>query len=195
MKNAIKIAFVVAVATVGIAACTAAPEASRNTAAVTAEPLPAPPSPTVVTEFTTVTVTNPPRPDAFVKVDTRLGYGPLKLGMTLEEARAAGLTDMTWESRGDGFCVADDRMAISKKYGVVRITLPTDAKTSKGIGVGSTFIEVKNAYPDAFEYRNGMTTSIDDNAAYTFRNSLQVTDAVVGVRLESKVADCVSMLL
>ncbi|KJK47538.1 hypothetical protein UK23_20045, partial [Lentzea aerocolonigenes] len=96
----------------------------------------------------------------------------LKLGMTLEEARAAGLTTLTWENAAEAECVADDRIAVSKKYGIERITLPSQAKTSKGIGVGSTFGDVRKAYPAASEYRAGWSVSIDANAHYAFLGEL-----------------------
>lgn len=62
---------------------------------------------------------------------------------------AAGLTDLTWNSPGETDRVADGEAAISRQHGVERITLPAEAKTSNGIGVGSTFAEVKRAYPNA----------------------------------------------
>jgi hypothetical protein len=121
----------------------------------------------VVTEVVTQPATNPP-PQAVTKADNRIGYGSLKLGMTLEEARAAGLTNLSWENSAEPNCAGDDRIAVSKKYGIERITLPSEAKTSKGIGVGSTFGDVRKAYPDASEYRAGWSASIDANAHYAF---------------------------
>ena len=134
--------------------------------------------------------------------DSHLGdvHPALKLGMTLEEARAAGLTDLTWESPGDNACVADAEVAISKKHGVVRITLPWDAETSKGIGVGSTFAEVKRAYPNAFEYREGWSAKVDDNIGYAFLGSRKAdhfadTDKVVRIKLSTNNPDCSSSYL
>ncbi|MFJ8960074.1 hypothetical protein ACIRG5_11870 [Lentzea sp. NPDC102401] len=196
MNNCLKLALVAAVAVSGIAACTSAPSLKQDSAPATELPSATPPA--VVTEVVTATVTNPPQ--AVVKVDGRPGYGALKLGMTLDEARAAGLTDLTWDSDGDGLCVADDQVAISKKYGVVRITLPLDARTSKGIGVGSTFAEVKNAYQAASEYRAGWSARIGDNASYSFIGSGKLdhfpdSDEVVLIKLGSSTTDCSLALL
>lgn len=116
----------------------------------------------------------------------RIGYGEIKLGTTLDEARAAGLTELTWQSAGDDVCVADDKLAISKRYGVVRISLPPDAKTSTGIGVGSTFAEVRNAYPNAAEFRSGWSALLNDKVEYAFLGE----ETVVGVKLISRDADC-----
>ncbi|MDX8032199.1 hypothetical protein SK803_18425 [Lentzea sp. BCCO 10_0856] len=193
MKNAIKIAFAVAVATAGIAACTSTPEAARNTAAGTPESLPTPTSSstpsTVVTEITTVTVTNPP--EAFVKVDNRLGYGTLKLGMTPEEAAAAGLKGLNWGPAGAATCTGAENVAISRKYGIERITLPADAKTSKGIGVGSTVADVKKAYSNAKEHRTGLSTSLNDTGGYSFSTyGYADTDKIVEIKLVSSQTDC-----
>jgi hypothetical protein len=116
----------------------------------------------------------------------QIGYGEIKLGTTLDEARAAGLTELTWQSDGD-ICVADDKLAISKRYGVVRISLPPDAKTSNGIGVGSTFAEVRNAYPNAAEFRSGWSALLNDKVEYAF---LGDANKVVRVKLISRDADC-----
>jgi hypothetical protein len=137
-----------------------------------------------------------------VNVDNRVGYGALKLGMTLEEARAAGLTGLTWDSpQSDGTCVANLNVAISKKFGVVRISLPAEAKTYMGIGVGSTFAEVKRAYPDASEYRAGWSARVGDNASYSFIGGSTAdghfadTDKVVRIRLTANDADCITAML
>lgn len=121
-----------------------------------------------------------------VDSESRIGYGAIKLGMTLDEARAAGLTDLTWPGDGDDTCVADDELAISKRYGVVRISLPEDARTSTGIGVGSTFADVQKAYPNASRHRSGWSARVSDNVGYAFLGE----DEVVRVKLVSRDADC-----
>lgn len=202
MKNSIKAAFVTAIAAAGIAACTSAPAPEQNSAPVT--PIPttststspssiAPPPVQVVTEVVTATVTAAPQ--AIAKVDNRLGYGGLKLGMSLEEARAAGLTDLTWDQAVGDNCVVDRHVAISKANGVERITLPADARTSKGIGVGSTFGEVRRAYPSASEYRSGWSAKVADNAYYHFIGSFDLArfgdaDKIQRVKLVAGVVNC-----
>jgi hypothetical protein len=184
MKNSIKLAFFAALAVAGIAACTSTPAPQQNSA-----PQSSSTSPTL--SSAPQTVTNSPNANVVVKADNRIGYGPIKIGMTLDEARAAGLTDLTWQSDGDHLCVADDELAISKRYGVVRISLPADARTSTGIGVGSTFADVKKAYPNASEYRSGWSARVNENVGYAFLGE-PGSDAnkVVGVKLISRDADC-----
>lgn len=185
MKNSVKLAFVAALAVAGIAACTSAPAPQHNAAPQTSSSAPQ------TSSSAPQTVTNPPKANVAVKADNRIGYGPIKIGMTLDEARAAGLTDLTWQSDGDHLCVADDKLAISKRYGIVRITLPADAKTSTGIGVGSTFADVKKAYPNASAYRSGWSARVNDTVGYSFLGEPD-SDAnkVVGVKLISRDADC-----
>lgn len=216
MKNSIKAAFVVAIAAVAVAACSPSSEQAAPTTASSTPSSSAPssstpssqtatPAPPVVTEVVTEPVADQPVVDqpvaqAVAKTDNRVGYGALKLGMTLEEARAAGATNLTWESEGDGTCVGDAKVAISKLHGVVRITLPAGAKTSKGIGVGSTFGEVKRLYPGASEYRDGWSASLDRNSHYAFIGSptgehFADADKVFKIKLASNNADCSMYML
>lgn len=196
MNSSIKIALLAAVAVAGMAACTSAPASQNNAAPQTSATPTSETPPPVVTEVVTQTVTNPPKPQGVTNVDGHTGYGSIKLGMTLDEARAAGLTDLTWQSDGDGACVGDGKISVSKKYGIVRIMLPADAKTSKGIGVGSTFGDVKRAYPDASEYRGGWSASATGDASYSFLGE-PGSDAnkVSGMKLTLNGADCAMFLL
>lgn len=191
-NNTIKLALVAAAASAGIAACTATPDSQPDAAPQTSSP-----PLTVVTEIVTLTVTKPPKPDAMIKVDHRIGYGTLKLGMTLDEVRAAGIaTGLSVEGRGEGDCVADDKIVVSPKYGVVRISLPADAKTSKGIGVGSTFGDVKRAYPDAAENRAGWWTMLNDNDYYAFTGDIgSDANKVLKIKLQVKQHDCALAVL
>lgn len=175
MKNTVKIAFVSAVAAVlGLTACTSTPD--QNAAAQTTASTP---STSVVTEVETATVTNPPKQQA----DGRPGYGTLKLGMTLEEARATGQTNLTF-SEGNPFCVSDGSVAISKQDGVSRITLPADGRTSKGIAIGYGIDQVRMAHPNAQEYRAGLSVQLD-GYSYAF---LIENDSVVAIKLLSNSA-------
>lgn len=198
MNSSIKIALLAAVAVAGMAACTSAPASQNNAAPQTSATPTSETPPPAVTEVVTQTVTNPPAAQAVVKTDNRIGYGALKLGMTLEEARATGQTDLTWDSGVVGGCVADGKVTVSKERGVVRIWLPREGKTSRGIGVGSTFGDVKKAYPDASEYRAGWRADVDSNAHYAFVGSSdtddryhELTQKVAGIKILANGADCI----
>ncbi|MCP2244724.1 hypothetical protein [Lentzea aerocolonigenes] len=190
------IVLVAIAAAFGLTACTSTPTPEQNAAPVTQPPSTTAPSTSVVTEVVTTTVTNPPAPQAVVNVDSRLGYGALKLGMTLEEARGTGETNLTWQGADDGPCLSDSKITISKQRGVVAITLPVEAKTSKGIGVGSTFADVKNLYPGAHEYRGGWTAAVDANSYYVFfsitrsEDYHELTETISGIKLVANGADC-----
>ncbi|HEX8865238.1 MAG TPA: hypothetical protein VF821_06225 [Lentzea sp.] len=204
MNSSIRIALLAAVAVAGMTACTSTPASQHNSApqtsstpTSTSSSETSSPPPPVVTEVVTQTVTNPPKPDAAVQTDNRIGYGGIKIGMTLDEVRAAGLTDLTWDSDGDPFCVADRKLTISKKFGVVRIVLPAEAKTSKGVGVGSTFADVRKAYPNASEYRDGWSARLNDEVVgYAFVGEPgNDANKVELVKLTSSKADCSLALL
>lgn len=199
MKNSIKVAFIAAVAIAGIAACTpsqnAAPATSTESSAPgTTAPSSTSPSTSVVTEVVTSTVTPPAQPQAVAKtVDNRPGYGVLKLGMTPPEAEAAGQV-VNWGIDGDPYCRSNDKVAISLKYGIVRITLPVEAKTSAGIGVGSTYADVKKAYPAATEYRAGYSVKLQ-GYVYQFQGAGNIdhfkdTDKVKQIRILAHETDC-----
>lgn len=198
MKNSVKIAFVAAFAVVGIAACTpaenAAPPASTESSAPGTPT--AAPSGTVVTETVTSTITPPAQPKAVVHTDDRPGYGALKLGMTFAEAKATGMIgNLTELGNHPEACVANGAVAISKKYGVERITLPRDAKTSGGIGVGANYAAVKKAYPAAVDYRNGYYVNLS-NFQIAFEGKVVVerayneTDTVEKIKLRSLEINC-----
>ncbi len=197
MKNSIKTAFIAAVAVAGIAACTSTPVSQQNTTTTTTPAADsATPSTSVVTEVVTSTVTNPPKPQSATKVDNRVGYGALKLGMTLEEVRATGLVSPDFGAQDSGDCWSGERVSVSKKYGVVRVSLPAGAKTSTGIGVGSTAGEVRRAHPGASEYRAGLSAALGDSSFFAFlmtsRKAEQVadTDRVDHIKIVARVTDC-----
>ena len=198
MKNAIKIAFGIALATVGIAACTSVPDAKHDAAPTTPDPISAPPSSspsTVVTEITTVTVTNPPQPESLVKTDDRLGYGAFKLGMSPDEAVAAGLRGLRLGPEA-GACATAENVAVSRKYGIERITLPAESTTSSGIGVGSTVADVKRAYPNAKPFSGGFVVKLNETGGYSFsvmsksNGPLVDTDKVEAIKLRARHVEC-----
>ncbi|MFC4121941.1 hypothetical protein [Nonomuraea zeae] len=85
------------------------------------------------------------------------GYGDVRLGMSLKQARATGKIVPRWGAR-TGSCSAwalksrptrkgTAGLYISRKRGVAVIFAPKGVKTPEGIGVGSTMKQVKRAYP------------------------------------------------
>lgn len=77
------------------------------------------------------------------------GLGPLRIGMTLDEAAATGAFDKRAETKGA--CMSDtgtNRITVgwSGRLGISRLTAD-NVHTPEGIGAGSTYAQVKKAYP------------------------------------------------
>ena len=126
------------------------------------------------------------------------GWGKLKLAMSESDARKTGvLAEPAADTVQDEKCkkypmqsVAEaDAVIISTAKGVVRITLPSYAKTTKNIGVGSKVADVKTAYPTAAQ--NGSELVVQMNASpkwvYVFEND---GTAVTKVRQRLSDNDC-----
>ncbi|MEV6241711.1 hypothetical protein [Lentzea sp. NPDC051838] len=169
-------------AALALSACTSTPDS---------KPAPTPTVP-VVTEVVTNTVTNPPKPPA----DSRLGYGALKLGMTLDEAKATGLAGGDLHVANGGQCSYNENITVSTN-GVERIVFPKDAKTSAGIGVGATLEEVKKAYPSVAEESLGYAVEIPGDARLLFETSdtltpRKLTDKVTKIKLFKRQLACMA---
>lgn len=134
----------------------------------------------------------PPRaPEAAAPV-----YNKLSLGMTEVDALKTGML-VEGQPKPDEACKGyamtsvDDPKAviISTAKGVVRITLPEYAKTTKNIGAGSKVTDVKTAYPTATP--NGSELVVQMNTApkwfYVFENDGTV---VTTVRMRLADSDC-----
>ncbi|MFF3331503.1 hypothetical protein ACFYWX_18345 [Streptomyces sp. NPDC002888] len=81
------------------------------------------------------------------------GIGPFEVGMSLDEAEATG----QFEARDEDpkACMThtspdDIRVGWSSKLGITTLTAE-NVRTPEGIGAGSTFAEVKRAYPKPAE--------------------------------------------
>jgi hypothetical protein len=169
-------------AALALSACTSTPPSTPTSA-------PAPTVP-VVTEVVTQTVTNPPKP----QTDDRPGYGALKLGMTMDEAKATGLAGTDFHVVRDGQCSYNANITVSTN-GVERIVFPKDAKTSAGIAVGSTLADVKKAYPSATEDGLGYFADISGDARLLFETSdtlvpRGLTDKVTTIKLFKRQLAC-----
>lgn len=101
----------------------------------------------------------PPPPSYSLDVIGTSTYGPLRLFMSEQEALATGLLGAV-EVSGDG-CTRytgtfGGKVVVSKRYGLVRIVVSRPASAAGGIHIGSTVAQVKAAYPNTIEYRNGL---------------------------------------
>lgn len=85
------------------------------------------------------------------------GFGPLKLGMSQQQALATGLISPFEAARGEAGCVTarfkDNRgdgetyAMFSRKLGIAAIQGPLGTRTPEGIGAGATSAELIRAYP------------------------------------------------
>jgi hypothetical protein len=189
---------------------TTAPTTTESPATTTTRPKPAatkPPAPpasaprtrhtTPAPDPTTSTPTTPSAPPPVDVVDAVFGpsgYGPLELGMPLDAAVATGaLGQALWD---DGVCArypvnGGGHVLISHRYGTTRIAAGPSAGTPEGIGFGSTVAEVRAAYPDATDYRYGLTAGpygfyVEGPEQEVYPDEL----AVIDMRIEQLSTDC-----
>ncbi|MFD5824066.1 hypothetical protein [Lentzea sp. NPDC060358] len=185
------------------------------TSTSTATTTPPPPSISTYTQTVTVTVDPPPgtqngnQDGATPSSSGRTGststspskegapgvWGKLALGMSEEDALKTG--SLTAPGGAVGSCkpyamqsnVDPEAVLISQAKGIARIKLPSTAKTSKNIGIGSTVSDLKTAYPAAEQ--NGSDLVVQMTAtprwAYVFQNDGAV---VTGVHMRLADHDC-----
>jgi hypothetical protein len=87
---------------------------------------------------------------------------------------------------------------IRPKAGIVRITLPSRARTSAG-GAGSTVAEIKAKYPNVNESRNGLTVPMFGTPSWYYAFAVDGsgelftgTEKIVRVRMEQVPGECYS---
>ncbi|MFD9705179.1 hypothetical protein [Lentzea sp. NPDC059081] len=141
----------------------------------------APPLVSTYTQTVVVTVTPPEGTEGAPGV-----FGKLALGMSEENALKTG--SLTTPGEAIGSCkpyatVSNSDPAavlISQARGIVRIKLPSTARTSKNVGTGSKVAELKSAYPAAAV--NGSELVVQMTATprwvYVFENDGTVVTAV-----------------
>jgi hypothetical protein len=124
--------------------------------------------------------------------------GALALGMSEADAlKTKSLVEPSSPADPDGKCVAyattsvpdNNAVIISPARGIVRLTLPSIAKTQRGIGVGSTVAEVKAAYPTATQSGTELRVEMTGTPKWTY---VFETDgaAVTTVRKRLNANDC-----
>ncbi|GAA3620219.1 hypothetical protein GCM10022267_02940 [Lentzea roselyniae] len=124
--------------------------------------------------------------------------GKLALGMSEADALKTGsLVEPSSPADAEGRCVAyatttvpdSNATIISPARGIVRLTLPSYAKTQRGVGAGSKVADVKTSYPTATQ--NGSELRVEMAATpkwtYVFETD-GVTVTTVRMRLNAN--DC-----
>lgn len=203
-RTAVTTAFVLAlfgaggVAVANLGGTPTVPSATDGSSITTvpSSPATAAPPTVVITRTETMTVTvNEPEPPASSRAPVAAaGYGKLKLGMPQQEALATGVL-VEPQIKVAGPCApyrsesvaADDAVLVSPTRGVVRISLPSFAKTSAGIGAGATVAEVKAKYPAAVRQESAFVVDMGD-WRYVFTVD---AERVIGIRMELENTDCV----
>ncbi|GIH77026.1 hypothetical protein [Planobispora longispora] len=107
------------------------------------------------------------------------GHRGVKLGMSVEQARATGKLVRTgnwancseWEFRTGPRHRGGPDVLISRRHGVAVIIVGEGVKTSRGIGIGSTRRQLRRAYPDLETAGSGFPIAAvprNPNAHYYF---------------------------
>ncbi|MFD4672913.1 hypothetical protein ACFWNN_24520 [Lentzea sp. NPDC058450] len=167
------IAAITVLAGLGLAACTSTPapdNAPTTTTSATA------PSAAVKTEVVTETVTKPvAQPPPAKPVIGSFGYGPLKLGMTLQQAmdtKLIGPNRLPSEGCTSHQILGTDQWVyVSPTVGVATIPF-TAAMTADGAGVGATEAKLKEEYtnlePAGPNYTYKAKADGNPNATFVF---------------------------
>ncbi|MFD4251832.1 hypothetical protein [Amycolatopsis thermoflava] len=146
------------------------PSAPSSTTTV----LPAPPPAGTSTRSPSSSSRTTVRPEPAAVVLGPTGYGPLRLGMSFDEAKATGLladagtapAECTTYRLTEGTANVAS-VAISPTGGVVVFTA-TGARTPEKVGAGSTVAELRTAYPDLTAGAGNYSAAAGSGANYTF---------------------------
>ncbi|MCX2948608.1 hypothetical protein [Lentzea sp. NEAU-D7] len=128
-------------------------------------------------------------------------YGTLALGMSEADALATGsLVEPGSPADAEARCKAyatksvpdTDAVVVSPARGIVRITMPSYAKTPKNVGAGSTVADVKAAYKNAAQSGSDVIVQMSATPpwSYVFKTDGTVVTTVF-MRLNAN--DCISV--
>lgn len=145
--------------------------------------------PPAASSVLTTTTTNPVWP---------IGYGPVKLTMSEQEALATGVLVEPVVVRQDGCrTYATDgnpndqgAVVVSPSIGVVRVTVPSFATTGSGIGAGATVADVRAEYPTVMEFSDHLRENMEGKQAWYYRFELDADKKVSSIRMELTGNDC-----
>ncbi|MEV6241714.1 hypothetical protein [Lentzea sp. NPDC051838] len=122
-------------------------------------------------------------------------FGKLVLGMSEADALKTGSLIEPGTPVGSctgyatGTVAENDAVVISPARGLVRITLPSYAKTAKNVAAGTPVADVKNAYPTAVQ--NGSELRVEMAATPKWTYVFETDGAVVTtVRMRLNANDC-----
>jgi hypothetical protein len=132
------------------------------------------------------------------------GFGPIKLGMKLDEVEATGLVTPATGTAPDAGCDArvkitagaggtdgvDGLLYFSPNIGLASITMYGDVKTPEGIGLGSTVVEVEQAYPTFKVEEESAAGWVPASATATYRIGVTKDGKVASILLQSNKQDC-----
>lgn len=142
------------------------------------------------------TGTPEPMPTALVSFS---GYGPLRLGMSTEEALATG--QLTENGSGGAGCTSylisgGGEVLISGSGGLVWIAAPAEAQTPEGVQAGVTVGQVRETYPDVSTHFAGDRLILSGGSShYEFMISvagqtMRDSDRLRQINLVSNSYDC-----
>ncbi|MEU7834378.1 MULTISPECIES: hypothetical protein [unclassified Nonomuraea] len=131
------------------------------------------------------------------------GYGGITLGMSTKAAKASGKitpadgagvspTCTGWSLKAHPVGRDSVGLFISKKHGVAVIFAPKGAKTPEGIGLGSTYRQIKKAYPKLKTAASGYPYVDIPGKAHAYYSFLLNKGKVYEMALGLHKQDCVN---
>ncbi|MET9227016.1 hypothetical protein [Lentzea sp. NPDC003310] len=146
--------------------------------------------------------TPPSKPTSVPPPESQPGqYAKLALGMSEADALATGtLVEPSTPADAENRCKAyarqsvpdNDAVVVSPDRGIVRMLLPSFAKTPKGVGAGSKIADVKIAYGNATQNGSNLVVPMNATPAWSYIFETDGT-AVQKVFMRLNANDCSSV--